>query len=170
MLGWLLSERHLIWRKVEAAYGFDVIANNATFDDLVAEKREDPVIDENRTGIAVPVQARYPTVIVVDRRGRCVERSLGGERQGVIRDEQNPSRPLARVAGFSTGHSHDRDTEHTGVWTVLAIEEPAEEARFCCYLIDRFRNEVARTSRRWKFIRESECLRGLSTSPRPLDG
>jgi hypothetical protein len=49
-------------RKVEAVDPLDTTANEPAFDHFVAAEREDPVVDEDRPGVPVPVDARRSTL------------------------------------------------------------------------------------------------------------
>src|SRR3954466_3770443 len=61
-------------REVHAAQLVDAAGAELSFDELVAHQREDAALEEERPGIAVPVDARSAAAVVVAARTR-VERA-----------------------------------------------------------------------------------------------
>lgn len=52
-------------RVVDPPHFLDAVAADGAFDDLVSQQREHPVPDEQRPGVAVPVNTRGAAAVVV---------------------------------------------------------------------------------------------------------
>src|SRR3954462_13739415 len=112
-------------REVHAAQLVDAAGAELSFDELVAHQREDAALEEERPGIAVPVDARSAAAVVVAARPRVEGADLGQvERLGGQEDYGGgfgANLPRCRFAG-----TDDRQAEQSvgGV-----VEEPVT-ARF----------------------------------------
>src|SRR6266404_3921055 len=95
-----------------------------SFDDLVAEQRQHSPAHEQRTRVAVPIDAGSATTIV-----DCLGR-FGGqlseffEVQRLVTQKQNRRRTLEQMLVTRTAGHADWQTEYAGIRAVRFVEEP----------------------------------------------